>query len=557
MPPAVSKCNDSKYFVEESRSSVFASIAGRQRTLDPRAVMKPVGCLMSLAPYPRKPPPQPYSTVSPAKVPSKKTVSLKHHIFDGSYGWMVKESQKQPTVTLKISTNSVDYEHLNLSCPKIKATKVSAITDTGAQSSLMGLKTFCKCGFIDSCLLPVTKRMSAANNEDINVLEAVFVRLSGRDACWNVLETAEMIYVSNSTDLFYLSRHAMEQLKIISPEFPVIGAAASLSDAAPDVPSTNQSAAESMNVTHKLSDGESCSCPKRMPPPQRPERLPFKPVAENIPEMKRWLLGRYAASTFNKCPHRPLPMMSGPPIKIHVDPDAKPSAVHTPAPIPIHWQETIKQQLDADVALGVIEKVEPNSPTTWCDRAIWVRKADGSPRRVVDFQSLNRHCLRDTHHTVPPFQQARAIPPCTYRSVTDAWNSYHSVPVCKEDKHLLTFITEFGRYRYYVAPQGYVASGDGYTHRYDRIIADVPRKTKCVDDVALWDYSLETHWWRMIDYLELMGRQGITLNPSKFQFRRDRDFVRWLPDHSEGCQTTSQIPGFNQILPTTQGHRRR
>ena len=63
-----------------------------------------------------------------------------------------------------------------------------------------------------------------------------------------------------------------------------------------------------------------------------------------------------------------------------------------------------------------------------------------------------------------------------------------------------------------------MASGDGYTHRYDRIIADIPRKTKCVDDVALWDDSLETHWWRMIDYLELMGHQGITLNPSKFQF---------------------------------------
>ena len=270
---------------------------------------------------------------------------------------MVKESQKQPTVTLKISTNSVDYQHLNLSCPRIKATKVNAITDTGAQSSLMGLKTFRKCGFIDSCLLPVKKRMYAANSENINILGAVFVRLSGRDACGNVLETAEMIYVSNSTDLFYLSRHAMEQLKIISPEFPVIGAAASLSDATPDVPSTNHSAAKSMHVTHKLSYDESCSCPKRLPPPQRPERLPFKPVAENIPEMKRWLLDRYAASTFNKCPHRPLPMMSGPPIKIHVDPDAKPSAVHTPASIPIRWRETIKQQLDADVALGVIEKV--------------------------------------------------------------------------------------------------------------------------------------------------------------------------------------------------------
>ena len=58
-------------------------------------------------------------------------------------------------------------------------------------------------------------------------------------------------------------------------------------------------------------------------------------------------------------------------------PGATPSAVHTPAQIPIHWRDTIKEQLDADVALRVIEKVPPNTPTTWCHRAFWVRKPDG------------------------------------------------------------------------------------------------------------------------------------------------------------------------------------
>ena len=109
-------------------------------------------------------------------------------------------------------------------------------------------------------------------------------------------------------------------------------------------------------------------------------------------------------------------MMTGPPIKVHVDTDAIPSTVHTPAQVPIHWREQVKKQLDDDVALGVIEKVEPNTPTTWCHRAIWVGKPDGSPRRVVDFQALNKHCLHDTHHTVPPFQQARVIPPSTSTS---------------------------------------------------------------------------------------------------------------------------------------------
>lgn len=140
-----------------------------------------------------------------------------------------------------------------------------------------------------------------------------------------------------------------------------------------------------------------------------------------------------------------------------------------------HWKNLVEEQLATDVRLGVIERVEPNTPYNWCHRAIWTRKVDGSPRHVVDFQSLNKQCVRNTNHTVPPFQEAHMVPPQTYRSVTDAWNSYHSVPVDVTDR---------------VAPQGFLASGDGYTHRYDRIIADIPRKTKCVDDTLLWDESL-------------------------------------------------------------------
>ena len=74
--------------------------------------------------------------------------------------------------------------------------------------------------------------------------------------------------------------------------------------------------------------------------------------------------------------------------------------------------------------------------------------------------------------------------------------------LAKEDRHLTTFITPWGRHQYKVAPQGSLASGDGYSRRYDEIIADVERKTKCVDDTAIWDDDLETHWWRVIDFLE-------------------------------------------------------
>ena len=102
--------------------------------------------------------------------------------------------------------------------------------------------------------------------------------------------------------------------------------------------------------------------------------------------------------------------------------------------------------------------------------------------------------------------------------MTDALNGFHSVPLRLEDHHLTTFLTPWGRYYYKVAPQGYLANGDAYTRRYDEIIVDIPRKIKCVDDTVLWDMKLADHWWRMIVYLDLMGKDGVVFHPEKFQF---------------------------------------
>ena len=61
--------------------------------------------------------------------------------------------------------------------------------------------------------------------------------------------------------------------------------------------------------------------------------------------------------------------------------------------------------------IGVIEHVPVNTPTSWCSRMVITPKHDGTPRRVVDFQSVNSHCQRQTHHTKSPWQIASAVPP--------------------------------------------------------------------------------------------------------------------------------------------------
>ncbi len=353
------------------------------------------------------------------------SVTLDHHIFDGTRGWVAAESKKQPTLELTFSIDEKDYEQMNLPTPVVTPSQVKAITDTGAQSSLMGLIIYLQLGLQLESLIPVTRKMHAANNEGINILGAILVRLSGADTNGDVIECGEMIYISDSTEQFYMSRHAMEQLRIIAPDFPKIGA----------VPL--QVWVASNDGTSQQTGTAPCGCPLRQLPPERPTSLPFAAVEENTELMKNWLLERFASSTFNTCPHQTLPKMSGPPMRIHVDPDATPVAVRTPASTPIKWKDEVKEDIERDVRLGVIERVPPNTPTRWLHRAMWTRKPSGGLRRVVDMQAINKHSLRETHHTVPPFKQARIIPPNTIRTVTDASNGFHSVSVHEDDRDYL------------------------------------------------------------------------------------------------------------------------
>ena len=192
-----------------------------------------------------------------------------------------------------------------------------------------------------------------------------------------------MVYVSSSVHDMYLSYESLLNLGLLANGFPG-------TDNTDNRHPYELGSTPPENATRSLSDGcdipptshhHTCSCPQRQTPPPRPSELPFPCSPENNEKMKAWLLDRYVASTFNTCPHRPLPCMDGPPIEIHVEPTATPKTCHTPASIPLHWQQRVYEDLVHDEALGVIERVPYGEPVTWCHRMVITRKHDGSPRR--------------------------------------------------------------------------------------------------------------------------------------------------------------------------------
>ena len=316
-----------------------------------------------------------------------------------------------------------------------------------------------------------------------------------------------------------LSKQACVQLGIVNSSFPSVGSCYTASASATSMdPATQQTSEEFDLAPCSPEEDGSCSCPRREPVPE--EYPEFDPKL-SVQQLRKRIIQYYGSSAFNRCTRQTLPLMRGEPLPIPVRSDVRPTAVHTPVPVPLHWEDKVHRDLMRDVALGVIEPVPVNTPVTWCSRMIVVPKHNGEPRRTVDMQALNRASVRQTHHTKSPFMLASAVPAGKVKSVLDVWNSFHSVPIVKEDRDKTAFITPWGRFRYRVSPQGYLASMDGYTHRFSLITEDIRDKVTIVDDTLLWSDDTRQNFMDVCKMLSTCHDAGLIFNSDKFQFGQE------------------------------------
>ena len=345
---------------------------------------------------------------------SHNTPAITHHTFSKGE-WRRCRNLNHPKLPITISVAKEDYAFFQRPCPRVKATNLSAIADSGAQTCLWSSSEFYAAGFSDSDLLPVQMDLMAANKSPIPIKGSILLRIHCSSADGEKVSTAAMVYVSRMAKGLYLSMEMLLDLGILSQNFPAITLMAVSSEIC-----NNEREPVSQEKIKKCHLGTSCSCPTRCSPPVRPQALPFECIPENNIKMKQWLLETFASSTFNTCPHQALPCMSGPPVEIHLKTGAPPVAVHKAASIPIHWQDQVHSDLLRDEALGVIEKVPYGEPVQWCHRMVVTRKHDGTPRRTVDLSPLNKHCKRETFASDSPFHLARRIPKGTWKTVCDA-----------------------------------------------------------------------------------------------------------------------------------------
>ena len=370
---------------------------------------------------------------------------------------------------------------------------IHVLPDTGANINLMGPKQIKILGIKEHQMNNSKSILKVAGGTNMKTTKQVCATIKLQDK-----HTKTTVYFSDSVQRFFLSRQCCIALGIVPETFPHPPKQCFNVDTVKDSPAAV---------------------------PNKPNNVPFDATSENIPRLREFLVNKFTETVFNR--RAPFPKLSTPPAKIHLKENYTiPKPAYVPAVVAEHWAKTAKESIDRDVQAGILLKVPLNEPTVWCSRMVLVKKKDGSPRRTVDYQALNRQCVREPVYNSSPFHTARQIPSNTWKSVFDATDGYHSVELEEESSKLTTFITPWGRYRYLRYPQGHCGAGDAFNARVEQILSKIPRLVRIVDDMCIHDDSIKNMFWHAWNLLETCANHGIVLNERKFQFcKKTIDFA--------------------------------
>ena len=108
-----------------------------------------------------------------------------------------------------VRADASDYRHIDLPDPYLRSTRASAVCDNGAQFCFISKVILYSCGLKPKHIIPMSKNINTISGEGIEILGAVFLRVSFIDGNGKLAEAPIMVYFTDSTARFYLFKQAV------------------------------------------------------------------------------------------------------------------------------------------------------------------------------------------------------------------------------------------------------------------------------------------------------------------------------------------------------------
>ena len=207
-------------------------------------------------------------------------------------------------------------------------------------------------------------------------------------------------------------------------------------------------------------------------------------------------------------------------LKLHIDESVKPVAQHVRR-IPFGLREKVDKKLDELLELDIIEEV-PGGPSGWISPLVVVPKGDGDVRVCVDMRRANEAIIRERHPIPTVEELLHDLNGSTVFSKIDLKWGFHQILLCEESRHITTFVTHRGLYRYKRLMFGVTSAPEKYQQIVRNVLRGCAGVANIADDLIVHGKDVVDHDRCLFAVLDRLSKVGLTVNREKCQFRSSK-----------------------------------
>ncbi|KAF8751162.1 K02A2.6-like [Rhizoctonia solani] len=202
-------------------------------------------------------------------------------------------------------------------------------------------------------------------------------------------------------------------------------------------------------------------------------------------------------------------------ISIDLTPDAK----LTPGPIygmTDAESKALKQHIDEELATG---KIRPSTSSAGAP-VMFVKKADGSLRLVVDYQKLNEVTQKNVYPLPRQDDLMAKLRHAKIFTKLDLRWGYNNVRIKEGDEWKTAFRTKYGLFKYLVMPFGLTNAPAAFQHFMNDLFRDLIDVTVVIylDDILIFSENSEEHPSHVREVLSRLRKNQLFCKLSKCYF---------------------------------------
>ncbi|GKD57049.1 reverse transcriptase domain-containing protein [Tanacetum coccineum] len=179
--------------------------------------------------------------------------------------------------------------------------------------------------------------------------------------------------------------------------------------------------------------------------------------------------------------------------------------------------KAIYRELEKLVDAGIMKEVHYHS---WLSNPVMVKKHDGSWRMCVDFQDLNKACLKYGYPLLEIDWKVESLCGHPFKCFLDAYKGYHQIKMAEEDEEKTAVITSQGLFYYSKMSFGLKNARATYQHLVDKaFLKQIGQNLEVyVDDLVIKSRTEQDVIRDIEEMFKTLREINMKLNPKKCTF---------------------------------------